>query len=215
MFKKIHPFYYISVLYMVVSVILGMFLNNFLVIFLGWNMFLATFVFFLSEIYLYVKKKNMHLMIQFIILGLYILFFPNTLYILTDFIHLQNYTFFEDYPNLYAFDLKDWLVFLHIAAGALYAAKLGISSIHRLEPVIKSVLKKYFPLALSLLFLLSSAGIYIGRFLRFNSWDFLQLFSIFTELFQNISFFIGFITIFFVLHWVCYFLFPKQRVIVI
>lgn len=200
---------------MVFSVILGMFLTNFLVIFLGWNMFLATFVFFLSEIYLYVKKKNAHLVIQLIILGLFVIFFPNTLYILTDFIHLQNYTFFEDYPNLYAFELKEWVVFLHIAIGALYAAKLGISSIHRLEPVIQPVLKKYFPLALSLLFLLSSAGIYIGRFLRFNSWDFLQLFSILTELFQNFSFFIGFITIFFVLHWVCYFLFPKQGTIVI
>jgi len=215
MLKKIHPYYYISALYIFSSIVLGMFLANFLVIILGWNMFLATCVYFLSESYIYIKKKNTHLVFQFMILGLFILFFPNTLYIMTDFIHLQNYTFFDDYPNIYAFQIDDWLVFMHIGVGALYAAKIGISSIHKLEPVLKPILKKYFALALSLLFLLSSTGIYIGRFLRFNSWDFLQLFSIISEMFQHATFFIGFIMIFFVLHWVCYFLFSKLETIVI
>jgi len=215
MLKKIHPYYYISALYMLFSIVLGMFLANFLVIFLGWNMFLATCVYFLAEVYIHMKKKDAHLVFQLMILGLFILFFPNTLYIMTDFIHFQNYTFFNDYPNIYAFQIEDWLVFMHIGVGALYAARLGISSIHKLEPVFKPIFKKYFALALSLLFLLSSAGIYIGRFLRFNSWDFLQFFSIISEMFQQVTFFIGFILIFFVLHWVCYFLFPKQGTIVI
>jgi len=211
MLKKIHPYYYISALYVLLSVVLGLFLTNFLIIFLGWNMILATFVFFLSEIYMILKKRNTHPALQLPVLGLFILFFPNALYIFTDFIHLQNYTFFLDYPNIYAIQIEDWLVFMHIAIGALYAAKLGISSIHNLEPIFKQNFKNYYFLVLSALFLLSSTGIYIGRFLRFNSWDFLQLFSIFSDMFQNISFFLGFIIIFFVLHWVSYFLFSKQK----
>ena len=215
MLKKINPIYYISTVYVIFSLILGMFLTNFLIIFLGWNMLLATFVFFLSEMFLYLKKKKVHSLLQWVILGLFILFFPNTLYMLTDFIHLQNYTFFEDYPDIYAFLLKDWLVFMHIVIGALYAAKIGVSSIQNLEVIFKPIFKKYFVIVLSALFLLSSIGIYIGRFMRFNSWDFLQLFSILTEMFQNVSFLFGFIFIFFVLHWICYFLFSKQRLNVI
>jgi len=215
MLKKIHLYYYISALYVVISVGLGMFLTNFLVMFLGWNMLLATFVFFLSEIYVILKKKNTHFALQLLVLGLFILFFPNALYIVTDFIHLQNYSFFSDYPNFYAFQIEDWLVFMHIAIGALYAAKLGISSIHNLEPIFKPIFKKYYFFVLSALFMLSSVGIYIGRFLRFNSWNFLQLFTVISQMFQNISFFIGFVIIFFVLHWVCYFLFPKQAINVI
>ena len=212
MFKKIHLFYYITALYIILSIILGMFLTNFLIVFLGWNLFLATFVFFLSEIYVFLNKKGTHIWVQSVVLIMFILFFPNTLYVLTDFIHLQNYSFFENYPNLYAFQIEDWLVFMHILIGALYAIKLGISSIHNLEHVFKPLFKKYYILALSTLFLLSSTGIYIGRFLRFNSWNFLQLFSMLSEVFKNLSFFIGIIAIFFVLHWVSYFLFSKQEI---
>jgi len=215
MLKKIHPYYYISAFYVLFSFVLGLFLTNFLIIFLGWNMILATFVFFLSEMFVILKKKKTHPAFQIVIIGLFILFFPNALYILTDFIHLQNYTFFLDYPNIYAIQIEDWLVFMHIAIGALYAAKLGISSVHNLEPIFKPLFKTYYFFVLSALFLLSSIGIYIGRFLRFNSWNFLQIFSIFSEMIQNISFFIGFIMIFFVLHWVSYFLFSKQKVNVI
>jgi uncharacterized membrane protein len=213
MFKKIHPFYYVSILYIVLSVVLGIFLTNFLIIFLGWNIFLATFVFFLSEIYISLNKKKANQLVQSVVLLMFILFFPNTLYVLTDFIHLQNYSFFENYPNVYAFQIADWLVFMHILIGALYSTKLGISSIHKLEPVFKPLFKKYFLFALSILFILSSIGIYIGRFLRFNSWNFLQIFPMITEVFKNLSFFIGIITIFFVLHWVSYFLFSKQEII--
>ena len=79
---------------MVVSFVLGAILNNFLVIFLAWNMFLATLVFLISNVLVYLYKKKASLWILLLGLGLWILVFPNSIYMLTDFIHIQNYTFF-------------------------------------------------------------------------------------------------------------------------
>ncbi|MBU1142649.1 MAG: DUF1361 domain-containing protein [Firmicutes bacterium] len=208
--KKVHIFYFLTAIYIAVSMILGFILNNGLVIFLGWNIFLATLVFLFSELYVYLDKTKKRKIYLLVILTLYVLFFPNTLYVLTDFIHLENYDFFADYPSTYVMMSSDWFVFMHITIGALYAAKLGISSIKKLEPYIFQSLKKYKYLILSALFLLSSLGIFIGRFLRFNSWQIFDVFSILNGVFTHIGFAVTFIIIFFVLHWVSYFVFSQQ-----
>jgi len=208
--KRIHIFYILTTIYILVSIFLGIILNNGLIVFLGWNIFLATIVYFLSEIYVYLKKakaKKLYLMFIFIA---YVLFFPNALYVLTDFIHLENYNFFSAYPNVYEMLIKDWVVFMQITVGALYAAKLGIASIKKLEPYIIEPIKKYKFLILSSLFLLSSLGIFIGRFLRFNSWQIFDVFSILNGVFSHIGFALSFILIFFILHWISYFVFSHE-----
>lgn len=208
--KKIHIFYFLTTIYILVSIVLGFILNNGLVIFLGWNIFLATLVFWLSEVYVYFEKVKSKKIYLIFILIIYILFFPNTLYVLTDFIHLERYDFFAEYPNTYEFIIEDWLVFMQISIGALYAAKLGISSIKKLEPYIFTSLKKYKILILSSLFLLSSLGIFIGRFLRFNSWEIFDIVNIINGVFSHHSFAVVFILIFFMLHWVSYFIFSEE-----
>lgn len=208
--RKVHIFYFLTAIYTAVSMILGFILNNGLVIFLGWNIFLATLVFLFSELYVYLDKTKKRKIYLVAILTLYILFFPNTLYVLTDFIHLENYDFFAEYPSTYVMMSSDWLVFMHITIGALYAAKLGISSIKKIEPYVFQSLKKYKFLILSALFLLSSLGIFIGRFLRFNSWQIFDVFSILNGVFTHIGFAVTFIIIFFILHWVSYFVFSQQ-----
>jgi uncharacterized membrane protein len=207
---RVHIFYFLTIIYILFSMILGFILNNGLVIFLGWNIFLATFVFLLSEVIIYLiknKKKKIYLISVFI---LYVLFFPNTLYVLTDFIHFENYQFFNEYPSTYVMIIDDWLVFMHVTIGALYAAKLGIASILRLEPYIFQTINKHKYLILSVLFLLSSLGIFIGRFLRFNSWQIFDVLSILNGIFNHIGFALSFILIFFILHWVSYFVFSQQ-----
>jgi uncharacterized membrane protein len=207
---RVHIFYFLTIIYILFSMILGFILNNGLVIFLGWNIFLATFVFLLSEVIIYLiknKKKKIYLISVFI---LYVLFFPNTLYVLTDFIHFENYQFFNEYPSTYVMIIDDWLVFMHVTIGALYAAKLGIASILRLEPYIFQTINKHKCLILSVLFLLSSLGIFIGRFLRFNSWQIFDVLSILNGIFNHIGFALSFILIFFILHWVSYFVFSQQ-----
>ena len=59
----------------------------------------------------------------------WVLFYPNTIYITSDFIHLQNYNFFEIYGETYVFDFVDWYVFLLIFIGAMISGKIGIESI--------------------------------------------------------------------------------------
>ncbi len=208
--RKIHIFYFTTILYIIMSVILGFILNDGLVVFLGWNILLATVVFMLAEFFVILRKNQKNSIFLILILTLYVLFFPNTFYVLTDFIHLENYHFFRDYPNSYEMIIKDWLVLTHITIGALYAAKLGISSIKKLEHNLLDSLKKYKVLILSSLFLLSSLGIFIGRFLRFNSWQIFSIISIFEGLFTHIDFAVMFILIFFLLHWVTYLIFSKE-----
>ncbi|MDO9629717.1 MAG: DUF1361 domain-containing protein [Acholeplasmataceae bacterium] len=209
-FKKIHIFYYLTFLYMIISVVLGFILSNGLVIFLGWNIFLATIVFLLAEIYVHFRREKSKPIFLTVILILYVLFFPNTIYVLTDFIHLENYHFFSQYPDMYAMIISDWLVFMHITIGALYAAKLGIASLNKLELHQSMQFKKYKYLILSSLFFLSSLGIFIGRFLRFNSWQIFDFFSILSGIFSHVEFALVFILIFFILHWVSYFIFSQK-----
>jgi uncharacterized membrane protein len=203
---KFHPYYLMTGVYVLVSMILGMILSDGLVIFLGWNIILATLVFVMSKI-IHIQYQNNGKKVYLIILcGIYVLLFPNTIYVLTDFIHFQNYHFFIDYPNTYALQVSDWLVYGHIVIGALYATKLGVTSLENINILFKSYHIKFYYLGLSFLFLLSSLGVYIGRFLRFNSWNVLKFFDIIKEVFSQGIFMLYFVLIFFVIHWASYFL---------
>jgi uncharacterized membrane protein len=208
-FKKIDLFYIISFSYILISLILGIILRNGLVMFLGVNIFLATISYVLSKVFLKLLKDKAKDLWIILCLILYILFFPNTIYVLTDFIHFQNYDYFIQYSNIYNYEIYDWLVFTHIVIGALYAAKLGITSIHNLEIPFKPLLKKYYYTFLLGLFILSSIAIYIGRFIRLNSWQFFRIDLISSHIINNLLFFIAFILMFTLIHIVTYFVFSK------
>ncbi|MBN2300868.1 MAG: DUF1361 domain-containing protein [Acholeplasmataceae bacterium] len=205
--RRSNTYYYISIVYVITTLLIGLSIQNGLVIFLAWNMILATVVYGLSEILVYMYEKKVSLWILIVILFLWILFFPNSIYILTDFIHIQNYQFFESYPNFYHLSLTEWLVFMELVIGALYAAKLGIASIIKLEMILKRTIKRYYFMGLSILFILSSFGIFIGRFFRLNSWNIFDLFRQIGTIFSHGTFLLGFVAIFFVIHWVVYFIF--------
>jgi len=209
--KKIHVYYLISAIYMIVSIVLGLILKDDLVLFLAWNMLLATIVFFLSEVLVFLYEKRAHLWMLMVFFALWLLFFPNTIYMLTDFIHIQNYTFFWRYADLYNYSLTEWIVFTHILIGALYAAKLGFSAIKKIEPIIKKHTVGYYYLILVTIFFLSSFGIFIGRFLRFNTWNIFELITNIGMVFSHGTFLVGFVSIFFVIHWFVYFLFSNQE----
>lgn len=210
MIGKIDKHYIFSLVYVLVSLILGFYLNNGLIIFLGWNMILATFAYFLSRFSMYLKLKSASKILLFISSLLWLLFLPNTFYLLTDLIHFQNYEFFREYPNSYHEDLSNWLVFLHLTIGAFYGAKLGVTSVLNMESNY-AIKTKYRVLVLFIIFLLSSIGIYIGRFIRLNSWDLFKIPSALLEIFSKFHFFIGFITIFTILHFFCYILFKRTN----
>ncbi len=136
------------------------FTQSFLFIFLIWNLFLAAIPFWIARYCFKNRDKNSLLTFVFL-LFLWLIFFPNAPYILTDLKHL---TFGES--NLFWYDLIMILIFAF--CGLLF----GLSS---LDNIIKTS-TYHFNLTTSKIVLYSSIllagiGIYIGRVLRWNSWD--------------------------------------------
>ncbi|MFC4384085.1 DUF1361 domain-containing protein [Chryseobacterium bernardetii] len=130
--------------------------------FLNWNLFLAWVPLLLSTLILtfHIKSK---ISITLIII-VWILFFPNSPYILTDLFHLKVR---NTIPIWY-----DLIVILSYAWTGLICGFLSLIDIEKLlsdynnERTINGIV---------VLFLfMSSFGVYLGRFLRWNSWDILN-----------------------------------------
>lgn len=130
-------------------------------LFLIWNLFLAFIPYFLSStIYdnFFDKRKRIQ---NYIYAFSWLLFIPNTFYILTDFTHLH-------FKNSFQFGL-DMLIISSFSLAGFY---IGLHSLHHIHQL---TIAKYgnklgniFILSISFL---SAFGIYLGRVLRFNSWD--------------------------------------------
>ena len=131
--------------------------NELTFIFLAWNLFLAWIPFALSQ-RLHVLKNKWKL---FFLIGGWLLFLPNAPYIITDFLHLK-----QRCPVPYWYDI------LLLFSAALNGLLLGLLSLLTVE---KFLLNRYgnrisgFIILCS--FFLCSFGIYMGRYLRWNSWD--------------------------------------------
>jgi uncharacterized membrane protein len=93
--------------------------------------------------------------------GLWLLFLPNSFYIVTDLMHLAQR---QSIPIWYDAGL--------IAITAWNGIFLAITSLHSVQGVIRSYLGHYPSWAFALVVIgLSGYGVYLGRFLRWNSWD--------------------------------------------
>jgi uncharacterized membrane protein len=127
-----------------------------------WNLFLAwlPFLFSLSAAALYASHSERRWII--VVPGfLWLLFFPNAPYIITDFLHLK------ERPGI-----PVWYDILMLAAFAWTGFFLAIASLRTMQLLVKN----YFGWFLSWLFAgaaltLAGIGIYLGRFSRWNSWD--------------------------------------------
>ncbi len=199
----------LTVLYMLLTTVVGAILQNGLILFLTINMFLAALSWGISLVVEYFYEKKMHRWIIVLMSFLWVLFFPNAIYMTTDFIHLQNYSFFKIYSISYTYLSMDWLVLLIIFTGAIFSAYLGIMSIKKMMSI-HHIKNQYTYIWLTGLFALSSIGIYIGRFMRLNSWDFYRVDIIFKGIFNEFTFFLSFLGIFIVVHYIYYFLFKDK-----
>ena len=135
--------------------------NSTYLLFLIWNLFLAYIPYFLSSS-IYKNFFNTSKKIQNSFYGLiWLLFIPNSFYILTDFTHLHFKTTFQ-------FSL-DMLIISSFSFVGLYVGLLSIHTIRQL------VIAKYGNtkgnIFILIITFLSAFGIYLGRVLRFNSWD--------------------------------------------
>jgi uncharacterized membrane protein len=146
-------------------------------VFLLWNLFLA-FIPYAISWWLYnnigVIKNKLKLTA---VIAAWLLFIPNSFYILTDLFHLSH---FASAPKWF-----DLLLLLSFAWNGLL---FGIVSLRRMEAILHRVSGKSFSLFIVFAVMwLNAFGIYIGRFLRYNSWDVItQPFSLFSEMFEII-----------------------------
>jgi uncharacterized membrane protein len=91
----------------------------------------------------------------------WLLFIPNSFYIITDLFHL---THVDTAPK--------WFDLLLIFSFAWNGIIAGVLSLRRVEQIATAIKGKKFSILLVFgVMWLSAFGIYIGRFLRFNSWD--------------------------------------------
>ncbi|MGI9583757.1 DUF1361 domain-containing protein [Chryseobacterium sp. RRHN12] len=131
-------------------------------LFLNWNLFLAWIPLLLSSLILAFTIRS-KISLAFIII-VWILFFPNSPYILTDLFHLRAR---NGIPIWY-----DLIVILSYAWTGLIC---GFISLNDIEQRLSDYAGRNFISGLILFFLfMSSFGVYLGRFLRWNSWDVLN-----------------------------------------
>jgi len=127
--------------------------------FLVWNLILA-WVPLVFAIAAYARARRRVDPLVAVLLVPWLLFFPNAPYLLTDFIHLG-----EGPAPL-------WYDALMLSAFAWTGLLLGFGSLY----LVQLILRRAFGSAVAWLGVLgalglASVGVYVGRFIRFNSWD--------------------------------------------
>ena len=127
-------------------------------LFYPWNIFLAVIPIWFSRRLR--KYESVNFRSVALIAG-WLLFFPNAPYILTDIFHF--------YPRP---GVPVWYDLLLVLAGSWTGLMAGIISLMQVDGFIGRHTGKKWRIALTGIFLFAASnGIYLGRFLRYNSWD--------------------------------------------
>ena len=127
--------------------------------FMIWNLFLA----FVPLICSRLLKAEMPPWRFWSLLGLWLLFFPNAPYVVTDLIHLHR----KSHPTI-----PIWYDVAMLSNFACLALLFGLISLRKVHDVLeRRLVPAKAAIVIALVSFLSGFGIYLGRFLRWNSWD--------------------------------------------
>ena len=131
-----------------------------------WNLFLAWIPFILAYVAHAVSWRRMWLYLVIpVVAFLWLIFFPNAPYMLTDLQDLARVT--NSAPLWYDVIIVVWCSWT--------AMLLGIVSLYLMQNIVLRTFGRFVAWAfVFVISALSSFGIYIGRFVRLNSWDILQ-----------------------------------------
>lgn len=151
-------------------------------LFLIWNLFLSWIPLGLSMFMSYIYTKNIKRKKHIILIPLgiiWLLFYPNAPYMITDFIHFRSSNNFLTW-----YDLLLYSIFI------LTSFLIGFVSIYLVSRIIEKITNKVIGWLFTLFVLfLSSYGIYLGRFIRWNSWDMiLNPLDLFSSFLGNINY---------------------------
>jgi uncharacterized membrane protein len=168
-FQKILAAFFTFILVMIIARMI--YSGKYAFIFLVWNLFLAWVPFIISSGFkkaVKIKKWK-----QFFIFALWLLFFPNALYIVTDLIHLDLET-----------AVPKWFDAILLFTSCITGLMMAFISLIRVEKYLSyHFSNRVVKAQIVFILFLASFGVYLGRFLRWNSWDiisnpFALLFSI-------------------------------------
>jgi uncharacterized membrane protein len=129
---------------------------------LVWNLFLAWIPLLLALLIHGLSSHFKRLPGELAVCGLaWILFFPNAPYLVTDLVHLN-----------YHAPVPKWFDLLMIMSFAWTGLVLGYLSLYLMQELVRRWKGRAWSWSFVVFVLaLSSFGIYLGRFRRFNSWD--------------------------------------------
>jgi uncharacterized membrane protein len=128
-------------------------------IFLIWNLFLAVVPLYFSYLLTRARSKTA----VWLYAGIWLLFLPNAMYLVTDLFHLK------ERPGV-----PLWFDLLVLFSAAVNGLLLGFLSICSVEMHLRHSLRtRHIPTLLFAVCCLCGYGIYLGRYLRLNSWNIL------------------------------------------
>lgn len=133
-------------------------------VFLNWNLFLACIPWALTSLLILNPSLQTRKGITLMVLFVWLLFFPNAPYILTDLFHLRLRA-----------EIPIWFDLVLILSFAWTGLLFGFLSLWDLEKIYKNSVNPIWLTIFSVaLLFLGSFGVYLGRYLRWNSWDIVQ-----------------------------------------
>jgi len=141
--------------------------------FLVWNLFLAFVPVLFSELAMTARQKWK----GWLYTGLWLLFFPNAMYIVTDLFHLWKH------PGV-----PLWYDLLLLFSSALNGIAMGFYSLYKTEQWLKrNINAGYIKMVRLVVMVISGFGIYLGRYQRWNSWDIVtQPFSLMADVARHV-----------------------------
>ncbi len=126
-------------------------------VYLNWNVFLA----FLPLLFLYFFDKAKNIYLKALLFLTWLFFLPNAPYLVTDLIHLR------DVGPEWMLWFDGMMIFIYALIGIFITAFVLLEMKKRLFE--KSINKQN--IFLIIISLLTAFGVYLGRYIRFNSWD--------------------------------------------
>lgn len=136
-------------------------------------LFLNTFLGYLPiEAAMHIDHKQPTIFFVLLII-LWLLFYPNAPYLLTDLFHLSSIDPYNHTTGLMTFNLHMWLTFTNLLVSSLSCTILGTWSLEYVADQIMLKIKLNHTWMRNILVVIfitaSSVGVYIGRFLRLHT----------------------------------------------
>lgn len=138
--------------------------HSWVYLFLVWNLFLAWIPYWSSFGAAYFYNRHPRLWWLLPVPGaIWLLFFPNAAYLLTDYLHLRPHD-----------GVPFWYDIVFISTFAWSGLFLAVFSLRTMQGMVRSLAGAFIGwLFVAGVIALNGLGIYLGRFLRWNSWDLL------------------------------------------